>query len=879
MPPPSPYNASYGTSNHNMLFIREGYLNMSAGFSLPKDITKRSGVQEGYDRGKIIVAMGKAFLATGVPAEEDRLEGLAKRVEDLMAKALTRGGSFTVEQVQDLVEQALMEADCFPQAKAYILYRDVRRRKREDREKLLTYFPDSPELEEVLTGIGRDFPEEEYALSALTRKFLSLYKEDKPQEERMDTLVRAAVELTDKEAARWEMIAGRLYNCAFLRRLNRRVKALGVSSFYEKLAYLDSQGLLAKMMLETYTREELEQAETFLRQERDNLLPYSGIELLVKRYVIHDRRFEALETVQEMYLSIALFLAIPEEKGRRLTWARRFYDMLSELKITMATPTLSNARKPYHQLSSCFIDTVPDDLQGIYRSISNFASVSKFGGGMGLYFGKVRSQGAAIRGFEGAAGGIIRWIRLANDTAVAVDQLGVRQGAVAVYLDIWHKDLPEFLQLRTNNGDERMKAHDVFPAVCVPDYFYQQLRVSLEGDWHLFDPHEVLSKKGWALEDSFGEEWTRKYLELISDENVSRRVLPLKDVIRMVIKSAVETGTPFVFNRDTVNRFNPNPHRGVIYCSNLCTEIAQNMSGISQVEERVETIAGETVVVTLNKPGDYVVCNLASINLGRVNVQDEGELDSLITSAVRALDNVIELNYYPVPYAKINNRRYRPIGLGVSGYHHMLAKRGIAWESEAHLQFADRVFEDINYFAVRSSSLLAREKGAYPLFPGSDWETGAYFSKRGYVSPRWEALKDQVQKGGLRNGYLMAVAPTSSISIIAGTTAGIDPIMSRFYYDEKKTGLIPRAAPELNMDTYWYYKSAHTIDQTWSIRACGVRQRHIDQAQSMNLYVTNDYSFRQILDLYLLAWEEGVKTVYYIRSKSLEVEECESCST
>jgi len=522
---------------------------------------------------------------------------------------------------------------------------------------------------------------------------------------------------------------------------------------------------------------------------------------------------------------------------------------------------------------------VPDDLQGIYRSISNFASVSKFGGGMGLYFGKVRSQGAAIRGFEGAAGGIIRWIRLANDTAVAVDQLGVRQGAVAVYLDIWHKDLPEFLQLRTNNGDERMKAHDVFPAVCVPDYFYQQLRVSLEGDWHLFDPHEVLSKKGWALEDSFGEEWTRKYLELISDENVSRRVLPLKDVIRMVIKSAVETGTPFVFNRDTVNRFNPNPHRGVIYCSNLCTEIAQNMSGISQVEERVETIAGETVVVTLNKPGDYVVCNLASINLGRVNVQDEGELDSLITSAVRALDNVIELNYYPVPYAKINNRRYRPIGLGVSGYHHMLAKRGIAWESEAHLQFADRVFEDINYFAVRSSSLLAREKGAYPLFPGSDWETGAYFSKRGYVSPRWEALKDQVQKGGLRNGYLMAVAPTSSISIIAGTTAGIDPIMSRFYYDEKKTGLIPRAAPELNMDTYWYYKSAHTIDQTWSIRACGVRQRHIDQAQSMNLYVTNDYSFRQILDLYLLAWEEGVKTVYYIRSKSLEVEECESCST
>ena len=322
-------------------------------------------------------------------------------------------------------------------------------RKKRENGKILAYFPDSPSLRRSLPASG-GLPEEEYALSALTRKFLSLYKEDRPQEERMDTLVRAAVELTDKEAARWEMIAGRLYNCAFLRRLNLRVKALGISSFYEKLVYLDSQGLLAKMMLETYTREELEQAETFLRKERDSLLPYSGIELLVKRYVIHDRRFEPLENVQEMYLSIALFLAIPEQKDKRLYWARRFYDMLSELKITMATPPFNAAS--HHQLSSCFIDTVPDDLQGIYRSISNFASVSKFGGGMGLYFGKVRSQGAAIRGFEGAAGGIIRWIRLANDTAVAVDQLGVRQGAVAVYLDVWHRDLPEFLQLRTNNG-------------------------------------------------------------------------------------------------------------------------------------------------------------------------------------------------------------------------------------------------------------------------------------------------------------------------------------------------------------------------------------------------------------------------------------------
>jgi len=254
-------------------------------------------------------------------------------------------------------------------------------------------------------------------------------------------------------------------------------------------------------------------------------------------------------------------------------------------------------------------------------------------------------------------------------------------------------------------------------------------------------------------------------------------------------------------------------------------------------------------------------------------------LERLITSAVRALDNVIELNYYPVPYARINNKRYRPIGLGVSGYHHMLALKRIPWESEEHLKIADTVFEDINYYTIKASLNLAKEKGAYELFPGSDWETGAYFTKRDYTSDRWQDLKDQVANEGLRNGYLLAVAPTSSISIIAGTTAGIDPIMNRFYYDEKKSGLIPRAAPDLSIDTYWYYKSAHTVDQAFSVKACGIRQRHIDQAQSMNLYITQDFSFRQVLNLYLLAWQEGVKTVYYIRSKSLEVEECESCST
>ena len=553
--------------------------------------------------------------------------------------------------------------------------------------------------------------------------------------------------------------------------------------------------------------------------------------------------------------------------------------MLSRLEVTMATPTLSNARKPYHQLSSCFIDTVPDSLEGIYRSIDNFAQVSKFGGGMGMYFGKVRASGSNIRGFEGAAGGVIRWIRLVNDTAVAVDQLGMRQGAVAVYLDVWHRDLPEFLQLRTNNGDDRMKAHDVFPAVCYPDLFWKMAKEDMDQNWYLMCPHEIFQAKGYHLEDYFGEEWERRYLDCVQDARISKRTVTLKDIIRLVLRSAAETGTPFTFNRDTVNRMNPNGHAGMIYCSNLCTEIAQNMQAIEEVSKEVQTTDGDTVVVTVTRPGEFVVCNLASLSLGHLPVTDTSYMEEIVSTAVRALDNVIDLNFYPTPYAKLTNQKYRSIGLGVSGYHHMLAKHGIIWESEEHLKFADTVFETINYAAILASTNLAEEKESYSLFNGSDWQSGAYFEKRDYHSEKWLALQKKVAAQGMRNAYLLAVAPTSSTSIISGTTAGLDPILKRYFLEEKKGSMLPRVAPELSPATYWYYKNAHLIDQTYSIRACGVRQRHIDQAQSMNIYITNDFTMRQIFNLYWKAWEEGVKTIYYVRSKSLEVEECESCSS
>lgn len=747
-----------------------------------------------------------------------------------------------------------------------------------NRKKMIETFEKFTEIASYMEAIQKDFPEDIYYLGILEDKFLTFQKPELSIEENLQLLIKAAVELTTQEAPKWEMIAARLLLFTFERELRKAEESCQITTLYEKIVYLTGRGLYGQYILENYTKEEIDEFETFLAPERNDLFTYSGLELLLNRYVIHTGQGVALESPQEMFLGIAMHLAMKEQKDRAL-WVKRFYDMLSKLQVTMATPTLSNARKPYHQLSSCFIDIVPDSLNGIYRSIDNFAKVSKFGGGMGMYFGKVRASGSAIRGFEGAAGGVIRWIRLANDTAVAVDQLGVRQGAVAVYLDVWHRNLPEFLNLRTNNGDDRMKAHDVFPAVCYPDYFWEQARDNIEGDWYLMCPHEILTVKGYALEDCYGEAWKEKYLDCVQDDQIKKRVVPIKDIIRLIIKSAVETGTPFTFNRDHVNRMNPNGHKGMIYCSNLCTEIAQNMSGIEEVEERVETVNGETVVVTVTKPGEFVVCNLASLSLGHLNVEDGEEIADITKCAVRALDNVIDLNFFPVPYAKINNEKYRPIGLGVSGYHHMLAKQGISWESEQHLQFVGDVFSKIHYAAIEASSEIAKEKGSYTYFEGSDWQTGKYFDKRHLKTEKWNQLREKVKQQGLRNAYLLAIAPTSSTSIIAGTSAGLDPIMNRYFLEEKKNGLMPRVAPELSMETFWYYKNAHYIDQKWSVRACGVRQRHIDQAQSMNLYITNEYTFRKVLDLYILAWEEGVKTIYYIRSKSLEVEECEVCSS
>ena len=839
-------------------------------------IIKRDGSKVDFELEKIKTAIYKSFRSVDSTITDEKLDYIAQKIVKTIEEKFPTDHTVTVEEVQDLVELNLIDENYYREVKSYILYRAKHNMDRKVITDFSKYISDKS-LMEIVSKVQREFDSQRYPIESLYFKFESFIKPEMNDKEILDALIRAASELTSKEAPDWEIIAARFLSYKINTEIKEEEDRYEIYDFKSKIKFLTDKKLYGAYILENYTSEDIDELEAYLDYSRDDIFTYSGLDLLQKRYLITTYDGRLLEKVQEMFMGIAMHLAIPEKD--RVGFAKRLYDILSTLKATMATPTMTNARKPFNQLSSCFIDTVPDTLKGIYRSITNFAEVSKHGGGMGMYFGKVRANGSDIRGFEGVAGGVIRWIRLANDTAVAVDQLGVRQGAVAVYLDIWHKDVPEFLGLRTNNGDDRMKAHDVFPGVCVPDLFWKEVRDNMEGDWYMFDPHEVERKYGRSIEDTYGEEFEEFYHKLVNDKEISRRVMPIKDMVRLLIKSWSETGTPFVFNRDHVNRMNPNKHQGMIYSSNLCTEIAQNMSPSETVSTEIVTENGETVIVNKTKPGDFVECNLASLTLGKLDINNEKELEETVRTVVRALDNVIDLNYYPTPYAEVTNKKYRAIGLGTSGYHHMLVKNDIRWsDEEAHAKLVDRVYEDINYYAIKESVEIAKDKGSYQVFEGSDWQTGAYFTDRNYTSERWQKLSADVKEFGLRNGYLMAIAPTGSTSIISGTSAGVDPIMSRYFLEEKKGAIVPRVAPGLTTKTFWLYENAHDLDQNVSMRMAGVRQRHLDQAQSVNIYITTEYTMRQILNVYLTAWEAGVKSIYYVRGKSLEVEECDTCS-
>ncbi len=711
----------------------------------------------------------------------------------------------------------------------------------------------------------------------------------------VDHLIREAEARVDVAAPEWELFAARLY-------LHRLYKRASRNRFYDAEqkygSYVGLQESLADRnlysndILRAYSKEELQEAGRMIEPERDKLFAYNGLYLLATRYLATDHSKGVFELPQERWLTIALYLMQNEVgtgksgRERRMQLVGEAYWALSNLYMTVATPTLQNAGKIGGQLSSCFIDTVEDSLQGIYDSNTDIARVSKGGGGVGAYLGYVRSSGSAIRGVPNSSGGVVPWIKQLNNTAVSVDQLGQRKGAVAVYLDIWHRDIEAFLDLRLNNGDQRLRAHDVFTSVCIPDLFMEA--VERRGDWYLFDPHEVKRIKGWYLQDFYDEKkgdgsFRKKYEEVVADERIARKTVKAIDIFKRIMVSQLETGNPFMFYRDEVNRKNPNKHAGMVYSSNLCTEILQNMSPTRLMQE---IISGNQIVTT-KQAGDFVVCNLSSVNLGRAVLpqEDQGDLitdvlERLIPIQVRMLDNVIDLNDLPVPQATITNRKYRAIGLGTFGWHHLLAQKGIHWNTKDAEDFSDALYERINYLTVQASMELAKEKGIYSAFAGSDWHNGHYFRDRGYNSAQWLELAAQVAVNGVRNGWLLAVAPNMSTAQIAGSTASIDPIYSAFYYEEKKDYRRPVAAPGLSLETWPYYeKGAYKVDQFASVRQNARRQRHVDQAISFNLYVPSTIRASTLLELHMTAWREGIKTTYYVRSNDIDIAECEWCSS
>lgn len=708
-----------------------------------------------------------------------------------------------------------------------------------------------------------------------------------------DLLINTALENVDEENPQWTYVAAKAYLTRLYKQASRnRSYDAGdkYGDFYGLLKALGSKGIYSPNILKKYSRDEIKELAALIDPNRDLLFDFPGLHLLATRYLAKDYEGNIYELPQERWLIIAMYLMQDEDPAKRNELVAEAYWALSNLYMTVATPTLANAGLAHGQLSSCFIDTVEDSLIGIYNSNTDVARLSKDGGGIGVYIGKVRSRGSAIKGYKGASSGVVPWIRQLNNTAVSVDQLGRRKGAITVYLDVWHADILAFLDLKLNNGDERHRAHDIFTGVCLPDLFME--KVEQRGDWYLFDPHEVRTVMGYDLADFYDEtrgagSFREKYEECVQENRLTKRKVPAIDIMARIMKSQLETGTPFMFYRDEVNRMNPNKHVGMIYSSNLCTEIMQNMSPTEQISE---TVDGDEIIIR-KRAGDFVVCNLSSINLGKA--VPDGVLERLIPIQVRMLDNVIDLNTIDVKQARITNQKYRAIGLGTFGWHHLLARKGIAWESKEAVDYADALYEDIAYLTIKASAELAKEKGAYPLFDGSDWSTGAYFEQRGYIrnidesldktleeQSRWERLADDIVATGIRNGYLMAVAPNGSTSVIAGSTASIDPIFKPFFYEEKKDYKLPIVAPDLDHRTYDVYrKSAYIVDQRWSIRQNAARQKHIDQAQSFNLYVPHNIRAKVLLDVHLQAWREGLKTTYYVRSTASDIEECEWCAS
>lgn len=737
-------------------------------------------------------------------------------------------------------------------------------------------------------------------------------------EEIQKTLIKTAVDKIDIDCPNWTFVAARLFLYDLYKKVNGMNRYNHLREYFEKG---EKEGRILLGLKEKY---DLDDLNDYIKPERDMQFTYLGIKTLYDRYLIKDSKGMPIELPQQMFMAIAMFLA--QNEFNPMEWAKKFYDLISKFELMLATPTLSNARTTRHQLSSCYIGSTPDNIEGIFDSYQEMALLSKFGGGIGWDWSKVRAMGGSIDGHKNAAGGIIPFLKITNDIAVAVDQLGTRKGAIAVYIEPWHMDVSDFIDLRKNSGEERRRAHELFPALWINDLFMKRVRAN--DKWTLFDPADTAD-----LCDLYGEAFEKRYEEYEKDESIIKEIIEAKELWKKILLNYFETGLPFLCFKDTANKANPNSHVGIIRSSNLCTEIFQNTDpnyyqikvvfedgteehfdeeakiiidgGYEKVARKISTldsINGKKVYIVekYKNDGKTAVCNLASINLSKVHTKED--IQRVVPTAIRMLDNVIDLNFYPHRKVKDTNLKSRSIGLGVMGEAQMLAESQIHWGSDEHLNKIDRIMEEISYEAINASSNLAIEKGSYPDFEGSKWSKGifpidvasekakALTLSDGLFNQSecdWERLREKVKRDGMRNGYLMAIAPTSSISILVGTTQTIEPVYKRKWFEQNLSGMIPVVVPNLSLETWQYYTPAYELDQKILVKAAAVRGKWIDQGQSLNIFLSLDKASGGYLnEIYQLAWELGVKSTYYLRSESPDSEkvniadrsiECEGC--
>ncbi len=880
------------------------------------NVIRRNGKVTAFNASKINVAITKAFLEVegGTAAASTRVHEKVAVLSEQVVSALTRrlpsGGTVHIEDIQDRVELALMRAGEQKVARAYVLYREDRARARIEKDK-------EEEVEQTGAAGGINVKTRDGGLKQLDMdRLVAVVDEACNGLEHVDgrliiddalrnlfdgvneadvnpALVMSARALIEKEP-NYSYVAARLLLDGLRREALSYVNQSDMEATQAQMAeqyplyfhkYIETASSL-DLLGHELVKYDLDRLGKALKPERDHLFTYLGLQTLYDRYFIHTDEQVRIELPQVFFMRVAMGLAINELD--RETRTIEFYELLSSFDFMSSTPTLFNSGTCRPQLSSCYLSTVPDNLDGIFSAIKDDALLSKFAGGLGNDWSRVRSMGAHIKGTNGKSQGVVPFLKVANDTAVAVNQGGKRKGAMCAYLESWHLDIEEFLDLRKNTGDDRRRTHDMNTANWIPDLFMQ--RVSEGGGWTLFSPDDTTD-----LHDLYGEEFSQRYVEYeqmaARGELKLHKAIKAADLWRKMLSMLYETGHPWLTFKDPCNLRSPQQHTGVVHSSNLCTEI------------------------TLNTSDDEIaVCNLGSVNLAQhvgENGLDQDKLEHTINVAMRMLDNVIDYNYYSVPQARRSNLKHRPVGMGIMGFQDALYKLRLPYASREAIEFADNSMEMVSYYAIKASTNLAEERGTYTSFKGSLWNKGILpidsidileKNRNGFLDMDkaqkldWNSLRKRVKKTGMRNSNCMAIAPTATISNICGVSQSIEPTYQNLFVksnlsgeftvvnpymvnDLKERGLwddvmvsdlkyfdgsvqqVDRIPDDLKM----LYSTAFEIDPRWLVECASRRQKWLDQAQSLNLYMSEPDG-KKMDNLYKLAWIRGLKTTYYLRS-------------